>query len=386
MALMRTVMHLDMDAFFCSVEVRKNSALQGRPLIIGGHPDRSQSGRGVVASCSYEARRYGVHSAMPMRTALQRCPEATVISGDTEAYAYYSQMVTDIIAEAAPCFEKASIDEFYCDLTGMDRYIGCVKWSGELGKRIVRETGLSLSYAVSLNKLIAKMGTSSVKPHGRLHVPARSAPDYIAPLSVRKIPSLGQRTYERLTTMGVRTIRVLRQIPLRHLEKEFGQPGRSLHQKARGIDLSPVVPYRERKSISTEKTLSVDTTDLPELHARLVRMTERLSFQLRQQGKVTSCVSVRLRYADFNTVSRQRRIFYSAHDATLLAVVRELFDQLYDRRLLVRMIGVRFSGLVAGHHQINLFEDTAKVVSLYSAMDAIRARYGVDAVRRAVGR
>ena len=379
MSLSRTIMHLDMDAFFCSVEVLKNSALQGRPLIIGG-----QSGRGVVASCSYEARHYGVHSAMPMRTALQRCPDATVISGDIDAYARYSQLVTDIIAEAAPCFEKASIDEFYCDLTGMDRYVGCMKWSGELGRRIVRETGLSLSYAVSLNKLIAKMGTSAVKPHGRTHIPARSAPAYIAPLSVRKIPSLGEKTYQRLTVMGVRTIRVLRQIPVRHLEKEFGKPGRLLHQKAQGIDLSPVVPYSERKSLSSEKTFAVDTTDVSFLHAQLISITEKLCFQLRQQGKVASCVSVRLRYADFNTVSKQRRTFYSAHDSCLLPLVRELFDQLYDRRLLVRLVGVRFSGLVAGHHQISLFEDTTKLINLYSAMDTIRARYGVQAVRRAV--
>ena len=344
-----------MDAFFCSVEVLKNSALQGRPLIIGG-----QSGRGVVASCSYEARHYGVHSAMPMRTALQRCPEAIVISGDRDAYSHYSQLVTDIIAEAAPCFEKASIDEFYCDLSGMDRFMGCMKWSGELGRRIVKESGLSISYAVSLNKLIAKMGTSAVKPHGRLHLPARAAPGYIAPMSVRRIPSLGQQTYERLTRMGVRTIRVLRQVPVGHLEKEFGKPGRSLHQKAQGIDLSPVVPYSERKSISTEKTFGVDTTDARELHNRLLSMTEKLCFQLRQQGKVTSCVSVRLRYSDFNTVSKQRRIFYTAQDATLLDVVRELFNQLYERRLLVRMVGVRFTGLVAGHHQINLFEDTTQ--------------------------
>ena len=380
MPLSRTILHLDMDAFFCSVEILKNSALQGRPLIIGG-----QSGRGVVASCSYEARHYGVHSAMPMRTALQRCPEATVISGDTQAYRRYSQLVTDIISETAPCFEKASIDEFYCDLTGMDRYIGCVKWSGALGKRIVKETGLSLSYAVSLNKLIAKMGTSAVKPHGRLHIPARSAPDYIAPMSVRKLPSLGQQTYERLTRMGVRTIRVLRQIPLLHLEKEFGKHGSSLHQKAQGIDLSPVVQYSERKSISTEKTFSIDTTDTRELYAHLIGMTEKLCFQLRQQGKVTSCVSVRIRYADFNTVSRQRRIFYTAQDDGLIATVRELFDQLYERRLLVRLVGVRFTGLVAGHHQINLFEDTTKVINLYAAMDAIRSRYGAQAVQRAVG-
>ena len=379
MSLSRTIMHLDMDAFFCSVEVLKNSALKGRPLIIGG-----QSGRGVVAFCSYEARHYGVHSAMPMRTALQRCPDATVISGDIDAYARYSQLVTDIIAEAAPCFEKASIDEFYCDLTGMDRYVGCMKWSGELGRRIVRETGLSLSYAVSLNKLIAKMGTSAVKPHGRTHIPARSAPAYIAPLSVRKIPSLGEKTYQRLTVMGVRTIRVLRQIPVRHLEKEFGKPGRLLHQKAQGIDLSPVVPYSERKSLSSEKTFAVDTTDVAFLHAQLISITEKLCFQLRQQGKVASCVSVRLRYADFNTVSKQRRTFYSAHDSCLLPLVRELFDQLYDRRLLVRLVGVRFSGLVAGHHQISLFEDTTKLINLYSAMDTIRARYGVQAVRRAV--
>jgi len=374
----RTILHMDLDAFFCSVEELRNSQLRGKPLIIGG------GDRGVVASASYAARAYGVRSAMPMRLARERCPEAIVIKGDMEQYSYYSDLVTEVIAEKAPLYEKASIDEFYCDLSGMDKYVGCAQWSAELKTRIVRETGLSLTYALSVNKLVSKIASNEVKPAGVTEVAARQVPAYLSPLHVQKIPGVGVRTYQQLTSLGVRTIRVLRQIPIKLLEKEFGQHlGRSLHDKSYGRDNQPVVASRAQKSMSHEHTLTEDTTDLA-LLARLVHgMVERLGFQLRSEKKVTSCVTVKIRYSDFNTINRQRRIAYTSHDPALIAVATELLQQVYDRRQRVRLVGVRFSNLVYGDHQINLFEDSGKIIDLHQAMDKIRSKYGHQAVRRA---
>ncbi len=374
----RTIMHLDLDAFFCSVEVLNNQELRGKPLVIGGSSDR-----GVVASASYEARKYGVRAAMPMRLARQLCPEAQVLSGDMEKYTYYSDLVTEIIAERAPLYEKASIDEFYLDLTGMDKYIGNLKWSSELKTRIVQETGLSLTYALSVNKLVSKMASNEVKPQGVEWVAAGRVKGYLEPLNVQKIPGVGSQTYQQLASLGVRTIRVLRQIPLKLLEKEFGGGlGRTLHEKSFGRDPQPVVPYRAQKSLSHEHTLHEDTTDLSVLMTLLTGLTEQLGFQLRSDKKVTSCIAVKIRYSDFNTVSRQRKISYTSHDPALLAVARELLLELYDRRQRIRLVGVRFSHLAYGDHQINLFSDAGKIIDLHQAMDTVRAKYGRRAVMR----
>lgn len=375
----RTILHLDLDAFFCTVEVLRNCELKGKPLIIGGATDR-----GVVASASYEARHFGVRSAMPMSLALRLCPQAIVISGDSEIYLKYSTLVTQVVADKVPLFEKASIDEFYCDLTGMDRYIGCCRWAGELYQQIVKETGLSLSYAVSVNKLVAKVGSNQVKPQGSTYISSTEVVDFLSPLNVRKIPGVGTQTYQRLSSMGVRTVKVLQQIPVKRLEREFGEVlGVGLHEKSWGIDGSPVVAYREQKSISQEHTFTQDTTDMQQLRATLLRMTEKLCFELRQKGKVTSCVMVKLKYADFNTVSKQRKVLYCSHDPTLISLVHALFDQLYERRVLIRLVGVRFSGLVQGDHQIDLFQDATKLISLHQAMDRIRSRFGTNAITRA---
>ncbi|MCB0519936.1 MAG: DNA polymerase IV [Lewinellaceae bacterium] len=374
----KAILHLDLDAFFASVEQLKNSQLKGKPLLIGG-----TGGRGVVASCSYEARKFGIRSAMPMRLALQRCPDAIVLRGDMEAYAKKSKEITDIIDEAAPLFEKASIDEFYLDLTGMDRHIGCWKWSGELRQRIMREAGLPISMGLSVNKLVSKVGTGEAKPNGARLVECGVEKAFLAPLSTRKLPGLGAATYQKLSLMGVRTVEVLSQIPPLLLRREFGQSGISLWKKANAIDDSPVTPYHDPKSLSTERTFQTDTTDVQWLKSRLTDMVSRLAFDLREQQKLTSCITVKIRYTDFNTYTLQRKIPYTANDRALLLHARELFDQLYQRRQLVRLIGVRFSGLVHGHYQINLFEDTVEESALLQQMDKIRRRFGQGAVMRA---
>lgn len=374
----RAVLHMDLDSFFASVEVLKNSELKGKPLIIGG-----TSNRGVVSSCSYEARRFGVHSAMPMKMALQLCPNAIVLRGDMDSYSYYSNIVTDVIAEEAPVYEKASVDEFYLDLTGMDRFFGCYKWSGELRQRIIRETGLPISFGLSVNKLISKIGTGEGKPNGSKQIKRGVEKQFIAPLPVKKIPGVGQKTYKKLSFMGVRSIKVLSEIPTRLLEREFGKSGRKLSEKANAIDNTPIVPYSESKSISKERTFMEDTLDLRMIRNMLIDMCDKLSFELRASNRLTSVITVKIRYADFNTFTKQCRISYTAQDNALGKYALQLFDKVYERRQLIRLIGVKFSGLVHGSYQISLFDDSVERIKLLQEMDGIRQRFGADIIGRA---
>ncbi len=367
----KAILHLDLDAFFASVEQRDNSRLKGKPVLIGGTKER-----GVVAACSYEARHFGIHSAMPMRMALRLCPDAIVIKGDMEHYARESGIITEIIANEAPLFEKASIDEFYLDLTGMDEYFGCFKWSKELRQKIVKETGLPSSFGLSVNKLVAKVGTGEAKPNGIRHIETGREKMFLAPLSVKKLPSVGSKTFRKLTLMGVRKIKTLSEIPPRLLEREFGKHGVSLWKKANAIDDSPVVPHHDRKSMSTERTFAKDTIDVRYIKEQLKKMVTRLAFDLRNEKKLTALISVKIRYTDFNTYSKQCRIPHTANDKTLLRHVYALFDALYQRRQLIRLVGIRFGTLTHGHLQINMFDDTRQEVRLLEKMDALRQRFG----------
>lgn len=374
----RNIIHLDLDAFFVAVERKKNSRLKGRPLIIGG-----SSRRGVVAACSYEARQFGVHSAMPMYLALQLCPDAKVISGDMEAYSQASHEVTEIIAENAPAFEKSSIDEFYIDASGMDRYFGAFKWAKELRGRIMHETALPISLALSVNKLVSKVATAEFKPNAEAQIAPGTEKEFLAPLAVEKIPMIGKQTASFLYDMGVRTVRTLREMPVQFLISALGKNGLSLWKKAHAEDSSPVVPYSEQKSISTECTFENDTIDVKRLRSILIAMVEKVAFTLRAQRKLACCVTVKIRYANFDTETRQTQIPYTASDHAILRVVLDLFDKLYNRRMLLRLVGVRLSGLVHGNYQINLFEDTAEHINLYQSIDHIKHKYGVEKLIRA---
>lgn len=374
----RNIIHLDLDAFFVAVECKKEPKLKNRPLIVGG-----SSRRGVVAACSYEARKFGVHSAMPMYLALQLCPDATVISGDMEAYSQYSHLVTSIIEDSAPMFEKSSIDEFYIDASGMDRYFGAFKWAKELRKKVISESGLPISLGMSVNKLVSKVATAEFKPNAQQHIPAGTEKDFLGPLAVEKIPMVGKQTASFLYDMGVRTVATLRNMPLKFLMSAFGKNGISLWNKAHGIDDSPVVPYTEQKSISTESTFEEDTIDVKRLKSILIAMVEKVAFQLREQKKLTSCITVKIRYTNFDTETKQVHIAYTSSDHIILRVVQELFDKLYNRRMLIRLVGVRLSNLVHGNHQISLFDDTAETINLYEAMDFIKHKHGVEKLVRA---
>jgi DNA polymerase-4 len=376
----RNVVHMDLDTFFVSVERLQNSKLDGKPVIIGGTSDR-----GVVSSCSYEARRYGVHSAMPMKMARVLCSEAIFVRGDMDSYSRYSKMVTEIISEKAPIYEKASIDEHYLDISGMDRFFGCLQWSNELRERIIRETGLPISFGLSINKTVSKIATGEAKPNGGIEVSVTGVSDFLSPLSIRKIPMIGNKTYHLLRSMGISNIGTLSLIPREMMEGLLGKNGIVIWKKSNGIDPTPVMQYSERKSIGAERTFDKDTMDVNGLKDLLVSMVEKLTFQLRKEEKLTSCVTVKIRYSNFDTHTLQKRIGYTSFDHVLIPLAKELFDRNYQRRMLIRLIGVRFSGLVRGVQQLDLFEDTSEMVRLYLAMDSLRKRFGSRSVRRASG-
>ena len=376
----RAIVHMDLDSFFVSVERLRDPRLVGKPVIVGGLSDR-----GVVAACSYETRAFGVRSAMPMRMALKLCPDAIVLRGDFEAYAQHSDWVTRMIMERAPVVEKASIDEFYLDMTGMERFFGSYQFATDLRKRIHTETGLQISFGLSVNKTVSKVATNHVKPAGQFQVLPGEEKAFLAPMAVGKIPMIGAVTAQTLRNMGIVHVGTLSQLPLKVLERTFGKSGVMLWERANGIDLRPVVPYSEQKSLSKEITFEQDTTDVKLLHRILGSLTEQLAYDLRKLGQCTSCITVKLRYSNFDTHTRQISIPASASDHRLIPAVHELFEKLYDRRLLIRLIGVRFSKLLQGQEQLSLFDDGARLVPLYGAMDNLRNRYGDFSVLRASG-
>lgn len=376
----RSIVHMDLDTFFVSCERLLDSRLVGKPVLIGGTSDR-----GVVASCSYEARKFGVHSAMPMRMAKMLCPEAIVLRGNSGIYSNFSRDVTDVIKEHVPLYEKTSIDEFYIDLTGTDKFFGCHKLASELRQRIIKETGLPISFGLSVNKTVSKIATGEAKPNNEIRILKGTEKPFLAPLSVRKIPMVGEVTYKSLCDLGVKRIQTVQEMPMELMHKVLGKNGLVIWKKANGIDDSPVVQYHERKSISTERTFNKDTTDMVKLKSILIAMAENLAYQLRRGNKLTACVTFKIRYSDFQTYTQQQHIPYSAMDHTIIPVVLDLFHKLYNRRLLVRLIGVRFSHLVEGGYQINLFEDNEKQLHLSEAIDKMRNRYGDRAIVIAAG-
>ncbi len=371
---------MDLDTFFVSVERLLDHRLLKKPILVGGTSDR-----GVVAACSYETRGYGIHSGMSMKLARQLCPEAIVIRGNSAVYSQHSNMVTEIIKEQVPLFEKSSIDEFYADLTGMDRFYGCYKFSSELRRRIIKETGLPISFGLSVNKVVSKVATGEAKPNNQLRIDSGFEKSFLAPLSIKKIPQVGDKTYQTLRNLGVKQIKTLQEMPEELLLNVLGKNGKLIWRRAQGIDHTPVIAYSERKSISTERTFDKDTIDVKKLKSILVAMTENLAYQLRRGDKLTACVSVKLRYSDFNTYSKQVKIPYTSADHILIPTLLELFEKLYHRRVMIRLIGIRFSHLVQGNYQVNLFDDTEQALNLYKAMDHIREKYGDRKILRASG-
>ncbi|MYY25889.1 DNA polymerase IV [Elizabethkingia anophelis] len=375
----RAIVHMDLDTFFVSCERLKNAELIGKPVIIGGGE------RGVVASCSYETRYFGVRSAMPIKMALRLCPEARVIKGDTEHYSNMSHTVTQIIQEKVPVLEKASIDEFYLDLSGMDKFFGCFKWTNEIAQSVTDHTGLPISFALSTNKTVSKIGTGESKPTGRFEIQQQDIQPFLNPLSVKKIPMIGPETFQLFSRLGIRTIETLSKMPIDVLQQLVGKNGSVLWNKAHGIDETPVIPYSERKSISTENTFNADTIDIQGIQNILTAMVEKLCYQLRTEKWLVSVVVVKIRYSNFDTETKQCRVPYTSVDHSLMKYVMELFKKVYTRRMRIRLIGIKFTGLVHGSHQMNLFEDTEELISLYQTMDKIKNRFGALSIGKASG-
>ncbi len=377
--MQRAIVHLDLDSFFVSCERLNNSSLQGIPIIIGGGE------RSVVASCSYEARYFGVRSAMPLKMAMRLCPQAKVIKGDMQLYSNLSHTVTDILTESAPVVEKASIDEFYMDLSGMDKFFSLKQWTKELASLVEKQTGLPLSYALSINKTVSKIATTQAKPSGFMHLDQHEVQPFLNPLSIRQIPNVGQVTYDTLSRIGIRDIKTLSLMPMQILHQLLGKPGIDIWQKANGIDPSLVEPYKQKKSISKEHTFETDSMDISLVKALLLGMVEQLCFELRTQQWLTSCVSVKIRYSNFDTHTKQAKVAYSSQDHNLTTTVWQLFDQLYNRRIRLRLVGIQFSCLVRGTYQMDLFENTPQLTNLYTAMDNIKKRFGQNALARCSG-
>ncbi|WP_276349114.1 DNA polymerase IV [Daejeonella sp. JGW-45] len=374
----RQIVHIDQDAFFVSVELLKNPALIGKAVIVGGSAER-----GVVTSCSYEARKFGVRSAMPSKLAARLCPHAIFVRGNMADYSKYSHMVTDILRERVPALEKASIDEHYIDLTGMDRFHNTMKFASELRRHVMKETGLPLSFGLSVNKTLAKMATNECKPSGELQIRRSEAQAFLNPLSIQKIPGLGKSAYARLSERGIVLIGQLAKISPDELLGFFGQNGIDLWKKANGIYDSPFAPYRERKSIGTQSTFHTDSFDTKGVKELLTSMVMELTYQLRSQKKLTSCITVTIRYSGFETHTQQLKIPYTSLDSLLIDRAKELFDKVYQPKEPLRLVGVRLSGLISGHEQIGLFSSSEERYKLYQALDNIRDRFGEKSVKLA---
>ena len=376
----RQIIHMDQDAFFVAVEVRKDPRLDGLPVIIG-----SLSDRGVVASCSYEARKFGVHSAMPAKMAKMLCPHAIWIRGNMDTYSKASNEVTEILKERVPLIEKASIDEHYIDMTGMDKFHGTLKYAQELKQKVFRETGLPISFGLSVNKTVSKMATNECKPNGELNVNRPDVQPFLDPLSIRKIPGLGEKTFIKLSDMGIKRIRGLTMVHPDMMRSVLGKNGIWLLQKAKGIDNSPVIPYQEQKSIGTQSTFENDSIDIESISYLLTSMVMDLAFQLRNKHKLAACMTLTIRYATFEDVTKQATFQYTSLDGLLIRQAKELFKQLYVKRVLIRLVGIRLSNLVGGFEQIDLYTQSEEQYSLCQAMDKIRKRFGPHSIKLASG-
>lgn len=374
----RYIAHFDLDSFFVSVEMLNDPSLKGKAVIVGGSKDR-----GVVTTCSYEARKFGVRSAMPMKTAMRLCPHAILVRGTRGEYSRYSRWVTEIIAAKAPLFEKASIDEFYIDLTGMDKFFDPFQWTIDLRKEITEQTQLPISFGLATNKMIAKIATDEAKPNGYLFVQPGMEKDFLAPLPVSKFSGVGEQTLKTLQAMGIHLIKDIVETPIEVLEKKLGKWGTDLWYKSQGIHTGEVQAYHEAKSISTENTFEENKTDIDFLLSELVRMTEKVAYELRQDEKLTGCIAVKIRYPDFETTSRQTTIDYTLRDDELIPVAIDLFHKLYRKGQPVRLLGVRLSELTNHAVQASLFDDAEKKNELYKAIDDVKNKFGKSLLQKA---
>lgn len=374
----RYIAHFDLDSFFVSVEMLNNPELLGKAVIVGGSKDR-----GVVTTCSYEARKFGVRSAMPMKQAMQLCPHAILLKGTRGQYSKYSRWVTDIIAAKAPLFEKASIDEFYIDLTGMDKFFDVLEWTKTLRQQIIDETKLPISFGLSSNKMISKIATDEAKPNGYLFVQPGREKEFLAPLPVNKFSGVGESTFAKLKLLNIHLIGDILKHSEKELEEKLGKWGCDLYKKAQGINNSVVANYREAKSISCENTFSENIASEEQLIIELVKQIERVGYELRQDNMLAGCIAVKIRYPNFETTSKQTTIDYTLSDDVLIKEATVLFKKLWRKNFPVRLLGVRLSELNNQSFQGNLFDDINSKNKLYKAIDGVKDRFGKTALQKA---
>ncbi len=375
------ILHVDMDAFFVSVELLERPELRGKPVVVGGRPDA----RGVVSAASYEARKFGIHSALPLRTAARLCPHAIFLDGDHAKYEQWSDRVAAILAKFSPVVEMASIDEAYLDLAGTQRLHGPpLAAAHKLLTEITRTTGLPCSGGLAATRLVAKVASDQAKPRGLLWVPAGSEERFLAPLPVRKIPGIGEVTERALRALGIETVAQLAALPQEKLEKVFGQWGTALHRKARGGDAYEFVIDAEPKSISQNHTFGEDTVDAQALEGMLSHLSQKACKRLREAGLDARTLTLTIRYAGFETHTRSRTLPTAARlDAAIFRVFLELFRANWDRRRKIRLLGVSLSGLEHGVQQLSLLdsEGQEKLEKLTRAADRLRDRFGFGSVR-----
>ena len=381
--MVRRILHIDMDAFFASVERVLDPSLEGKPVIVGGDPD----GRGVVCTASYEARAFGVHSAMPLATAKRLCPHAVFVEGHFDDYRDASDHIMNVLEAISPRIERISLDEAYADITGSLRLFGSGRAVAMKLRREIRErTGLAGSVGIAGNKLVAKIASDEAKPDGLVEVRPGGERAFLAPLSVSRLPGVGARTREALEQLGVRTIGHLAALPQEALTKVFGQSGYALQHRAEGIDFSPVEPAAYAKSIGRETTFQEDLVDWNRIESVLCYLMEKATYALREQLMETRCVTLRVRYADFKTLTFARTLAEPTDlDTVVYETLRELLPKAKSRRARVRLIGVSLSSLVHNQHQLSLFPTRAheKWRRALAAVDRVRDRYGFDLLRSA---
>ncbi len=377
----RIIMHIDLDAFFVSVEQALNPELQGKPVVVGGRPDK----RGVVACASYEARAFGLHAGMPLTTASRLCPQATFIEGSFPKYRDASQRFISVLADFSPSLEPVSLDEVYLDATGFESIYGSIwQMAVAIKQRIKDELGLCASVGIASCKVAAKIASELSKPDGLLEIARGEERSFLAPLPIAKLPGVGKKTEQILSGLGINTIGKLSIMPLSALKSRFGASGELLHRYANGIDNRKVEPPGAARSISRETTFDKDTRDRPLLEATFRYLSERVGAELRRGGKQTRCVTLKLRYADFTTITRSRTLKQASNtDQTIFDTGLELLNKaLAQEKQPVRLIGIGVSNLVEPSRQLDMFDSSAqRLEQLNIAIDRIRDKYGFTAIQ-----
>lgn len=368
------ILHIDLDTFFVSVERLLNPDLVGKPVICGHKSDRS-----VVSTASYEVRKYGVHSGMSMLTAMRLCPQAIVVYSGHHVYGEFSRKVQQIVHDNAPLYQQMSCDEYFIDLSGMDKYFDVPKWAHDLRMKIIEQTKLPISYGLSINRTVAKIASGQAKPMGELYVPGEKVQQFLDPLPVQKIPGVGSSIMPRLQKLGIASIGDLRRFPRSLFISEFGPKSEYLWLKAQGIDNTPVVPNADPKSLSTETTFETDVIDRQHLLDTVLIMTDTLAYRLRAQKKKCTTVAIKIKYPDFHTEERQKTISPTDYTETISEMAQRLFDILYKGQA-VRLIGVRLN-ISVQNTQNDLFSYNPKRDTLNHAIDAIKDRFGSDVIK-----